>query len=269
VSARPYETLAQVYEWLIPEDLLTPAGSAAAFSPLLEPLGRSARILDCAAGTGQLAVGLADMGFRVVATDASPAMIARRRALAAEHDVDLPTLTCSWEELPAQGFEQFDAVLCVGNSLAHAPGQAARQAALTAMTSVLHDQGLCLVTSRNWEKVRKRGSGIDVAERTTERHGRPGLVIHAWTVPDSWELPHYLDVAVALLDDAPAVTTARERLTLWPFTRQTLEQDLRSAGLTQATTTYTPAADRYLVTAHKIATTDVPREPQLHRDTPE
>ena len=141
----PYDTLAQVYEWLIPDNLLTPTGSAAVFAPLLESLERSAGILDCAAGTGQLAVGLADIGFSVVATDASEAMIARTRALAAAQNVDLLALTCSWEELPAQAFEQFDAVLCVGNSLAHAPGQAAREAALAAMSSVLRDRGLFVV----------------------------------------------------------------------------------------------------------------------------
>lgn len=264
MCARPYDTLAHVYEWLIPDELLTPADSAAAFAPLLEPLERSARILDCAAGGGQLAVGLAEMGFRVVATDASAGMIARTRALAAEHNVAVPARVCSWEELPAQGIGQFDAVLCVGNSLAHAPGQPARQAALAAMASVLGDQGLLVVTSRNWEKVRNAGSGIEVAERVTERHGRPGLVIHAWTVPDSWEEAHYLDVAVALLDDPPAVLTTSERLTVWPFTAHTLEQDLRSAEFAQPSSTYTPAADRYLVTAHNIATPRAAAATELH-----
>lgn len=267
MSGRPYDKLAQVHEWLIPEDLLTPTGSATVFSPLLEPLGRSARILDCAAGTGQLAVGLAAMGFSVVATDASAAMIDRTRALAAEHNLHLPAIVCSWKELPAQRLRQFDAVLCVGNSLVHAPGRGARQTALAAMASVLRDHGLVVVTSRNWEKVRNQGSRIEVADRTIERHGTPGLVIHAWTMPDSWEQPHYLDVAVALLDDPTTVTTTCERLTLWPFTPQTLAQDLHAAGLTQTTSTYTPAADRYLVTAHKTATTRAGPQPRPHSDS--
>jgi SAM-dependent methyltransferase len=254
MCARPYDTLADVYKWLIPDELLTPAGSAAVFVPLLEDLDRSARILDCAAGTGQLAVGLAAMGFSVTATDASPAMIERTRALAAAHHVEITSLTCSWEELPGQHFEQFDAVLCVGNSLAHASGRAGRQAALPAMAGALLDHGLFIVTSRNWEQVRRRGPGIDVDHRTTERHGRSGLVIHAWTIPDTWEQPHYLDVAVALLDSLPAVTATHERLTFWPFTHQTLGQGLQAVGLTQSTSTYNPNDDRYLVTAYKTVT---------------
>ncbi|MBV9415885.1 MAG: class I SAM-dependent methyltransferase [Solirubrobacterales bacterium] len=250
--ARPYDALADVYEWLMPDDLVTPVGSAQAFSPLLEPLDRSARILDCAAGTGQLAVGLAATGFSVVATDASEGMIARTRALAAQHHVDLPAFAYRWDQLPAAGLGHFDAVLCVGNSLAHAPGRAARQAGLAAMSSMLRDQGLVVVTSRNWEQVREHGSRIEVADRLTERNGKAGLVVYAWTIPDRWEAPHQLDVAVALLHDPPAVTTTRERLTLWPFTPQILGEDLRAAGLAQAATTYTPSANRYVVTAEKI-----------------
>ena len=253
MTPRPYDTLANVYEWLTPDELLTPAGSTNLFAHVLEPLKRPARILDCAAGTGQLAVGLAATGFDVVATDASPAMTNRTRALATTHGVQLEALTCRWEELPDQEFEPFDAVLCVGNSLAHAVARAGRQAALAAIASVLRGEGLFAVTSRNWEKVRIRGSGIEIDDRTINRHGRPGLVVHAWTIPETWEEPHHLDVAVALLDNLPAVTTEHERLTLWPFTHQTLEQDLRTAGLTRSTSTYAPVAERYLVTAYKTA----------------
>ena len=251
MTARPYDTLANVYEWLTPDEVITPTGSADLFAPVLEPLKRPARILDCAAGTGQLAVGLAAIGFHVVATDASPAMISRTRALAATHGVELEALTSRWEELPDQQFEPFDAVLCVGNSLAHAVARAGRQAALAAMADVLRGQGLLVVTSRNWEVVRTRGSGIELDDRTIDRHGRPGLVVHAWTIPETWEQPHHLDVAVALLDNLPSVTTKHERLTFWPFTHQSLEQDLQAAGLTPSTSTYAAAAERYLVTAHK------------------
>ena len=77
-----YGTLAAVYDWLVPDALLAPAGSVAAFAQVVDGLGSGARVLDCAAGTGHLAVGLALRGFRVVATDASSAMIQRTRGTA-------------------------------------------------------------------------------------------------------------------------------------------------------------------------------------------
>jgi len=99
-----YGTLAEVYDFLVPDSLLTPEGSAAAFDGLVA-LDPGARVLDCAAGSGTLAVGLALRGFGVVATDASEAMVRRTRALAAARTVELPAHACAWEQLPARGWK--------------------------------------------------------------------------------------------------------------------------------------------------------------------
>jgi SAM-dependent methyltransferase len=236
-SADPYGTLAGVYDFLVPDELLTPEGSAAAFAGLLEP---GARVLDCACGTGLLAAGLAARGFVVEASDASPEMVARTRALGVEARV------CRWEDL-AGG--PYDAVLCVGNSLAHAPD---RRAALAGMARVLAPGGRLVVTSRNWERERAAGSRLEVSDRLVERAGRRGLVVRAWTVPEAWEAAHAMDLAVALLHDDGSVTPARERLVFWPFTPATLDADLRAAGFAPESSTYAEDAERYGVTARRL-----------------
>jgi SAM-dependent methyltransferase len=250
-----YDELASVYEFLVPDTLLEPEGAAAAFAPVVERLPPGARVLDCAAGTGQLAVGLALQGFEVTATDASEPMIARARALGERRGVRLQTLACSWEELGQLDLGgAFDAVFCVGNSLTHAEGTAGRQAALAAMAGVLRERGLLVLTSRNWELLRASRPGLEVADRLVERGGRGGLVIRSWTFADGWDEPHRLDVAVALpAGDEEGVATASERLVFWPFTHETLERELRSAGLEQESSSYAPDAERYLVTARRAA----------------
>ena len=135
-----------MYDWLVPEPLLTPEGSAAAFDELVAHLSPGARVLDCAAGTGQLAVGLAQRGFEVVASDASGAMVARTAELAQRHGVALEARRCPWDELPEQGWPPFEVVFCVGNSLAHA---ADRREALEGMRGVLAEGGFLVLTSRN------------------------------------------------------------------------------------------------------------------------
>jgi len=90
---------------------------------------------------------------------------------------------------------------------------------------------------------------VRVADRLIERDGRRGLAIHAWTIPAGWDEAHNVDVAVALLRADGSVTTHSERLAFWPFTHDTLDEDLRAAGLTPESTTYDPDVDRYLVTA--------------------
>jgi len=245
-----YDTLAEVYDWLVPDELLTPEGSVAAFAAVVGALRPGARVLDCACGTGQLAVGLALRGFDVVACDASSAMAARALGLARERDVGIAVAACTWEELPDRGLGDFDAVLCAGNSLTHAAGSRARRAAIAAMARMLRPGGVLVLTSRNWERVRADGSGLQVADALVERGGRRGLVIHAWTIAEGWDDPHALDVAVSLVgDDDGSVATCGERLLFWPFPADALDADLRAAGLTPWSSTYTPDAERYMVTA--------------------
>jgi SAM-dependent methyltransferase len=248
----PYDTLAGVYDWLVPDSQLTPEGNVAAFGNVVDELTPGARVLDCAAGIGQLAVGLALRGFDVAASDASSEMIERTRALAARHGAELEARRCGWKELTRQGWEEaFDAVFCVGNSLTHAAGEACRRAALAAMRAVLREGGLLVLTSRNWERLRDERPGLLVADRVTEREGSRGLVVHAWTIADAWQETHHLDVAVAVIDEAGDVTTCSERLAFWPFTHGALEADLRAAGLAPVATTYAADVERYLVTARR------------------
>jgi SAM-dependent methyltransferase len=244
-----YDGLARAYAWLVPDALLEPEGAAAAFAGVTDALAPGARVLDCACGTGQLAVGLALRGFDVSASDASRAMVDATRALAARRGVRLTARQRAWEDLDGA----FDAVFCVGNSITHAAGRERRRAALAAMAGVLADGGRLALTSRNWELVRAGGSRLEVADRLVRRDDVDGLPIHAWTIPDAWDAPHRLDVAVAFAGTDGQVRTVAESLSFWPFTHEELADDLRAAGLTVEASTYAPGVARYLVTTRRSA----------------
>lgn len=247
-----YDTIAAVYEFLVPSGLLSPRGSAEAFAQYVEP---GVRVLDCACGAGTLAVGLALGGHEVVATDSSEAMVARTQRLAAANTVPVDASVCTWDALPGRGWGgAFDVVLCVGNSLPHAVGRAGRRAALHAMAGCLREGGRLVVTSRTWEQVRADGTRLQVGERLVDRGGRRGLPIYAWTIPAGWDEPHFFDVAIALVGRDGAVQTHRERFAFWPFTEDELREDLRDAGL-EPEGAGVPAdkAGRYLVSARRLA----------------
>jgi SAM-dependent methyltransferase len=231
-----YGTLAEVYDFLVPEALLSPEGSAAAFDELLAELDPGARVLDCACGTGTLAVGLALRGFEVTASDASPEMVARTRALAAERGSALQTATRTWAELHG---EQFDAVLCVGNSLTHAGGRAGRRTALDGMRRVSRDGALLVITSRNWERPQAGGDEV------VERGGRRAAVRRIWHGGE----PPRLQINVALDDGS----IYEEQLSYWPFTHGELDEDLRAAGFEPESSTWAPDAGRYVVTSRANA----------------
>jgi SAM-dependent methyltransferase len=201
-----YNSLADLYEFLTPEALLTPEGNVAAFAPWLpEP---PARVLDCACGIGLLAAGLARAGYDAHASDISPEMVARTRTLGVQAEVR------AWEDLPPSG--DFDAILCVGNSLAHAED---RRTALRAMAAALSPGGA----------LEQRGGVEEV-----ERGGRRVTITRVWTPGRPTTL-------------ALTVAGITEVLTVWPFTVDELLDDLRDAGLVPQDTTYTPEAERYLV----------------------
>jgi SAM-dependent methyltransferase len=250
--ARSYDTLASVYDFLVPDELLDPKGSFAAFAAHARDLPAGAEVLDCACGPGHLAVGLAQAGFDVTATDASPAMTARAEALAREHGVALDTAAVPWSQLGAQGWDgRFAGVFCVGNSLTHAEGAAARRDALRNMRAVVADDGRLVLTSRNWEDVRLNGSGLSVDQRLVTRDGRRALVIYNWTIAPEWTDRHRLDVAVALLDPdgGDAVHTVAEHLGFWPFRHEELLDDLAAVGLEVESSTFAADVERYAVVA--------------------
>ncbi len=251
-----YGALSSVYEWLIGDDKSTPAQAAAVYySDVVGSLPESGRVLDCACGTGQLAVGLAGLGLDVVASDASDGMVRRTEELASEHDVSLRTLRASWDELPDHLPDAgFDLVFCVGNSLGHAEGAAGRLIALEAMSRLLNPGGRLLLTSRNWELVRSAGSRVDVRDRLIRRNERDAVVSYYWQIEPSWEQEHFLEIVVAQIESDGAVHACSERLSIWPYRYEDLVAQLRSVGLTVRSTTFDPESDGYLLVAGRDPT---------------
>ena len=107
---------------------------------LLEPVrARQGLVLELGCGSGALTRELTAAGHRVIATDASPAMLelAREYAPAAE---DIRTLALPGDPLPPA-----DAVVSVGHMLNYLPDQHAIDQALTAIARALRPGGLVAV----------------------------------------------------------------------------------------------------------------------------
>ena len=92
---------------------------------------------------------------------------------------------------------------------------------------------------------------LKVFDHVVVRDGRPGVPIYSWWVAEDWDDMHEFDVAVALIGDDGTVTTAGERLQFWPYRHETLDEDLRAAGLEPETTSYEPDVPNYVVTARR------------------
>ncbi len=105
------------------------------------------RVLDAACGSGRHAALFHEWGLHVEGADASPAMIAWCRRRYGE-TADLRWVERSYTQPPSPP-GRFDAVICVGNSLALSREQDDLAPALAAMLASLRPGGVCIVQVLN------------------------------------------------------------------------------------------------------------------------
>jgi len=143
-------------------------------------------VLDVACGTGHHAAMFHSWGLEVCGSDISPAMIARCRERFGE-PAGLRWLVRSFEDPPVVP-GVFDAVTCLGNSLALAPNPACAGRAVAAMLDALRPGGVGLVQLLNiwprpdgaldWQKtiLRQTPEGATITLKGLRRHGGRGIV---------------------------------------------------------------------------------------------
>ena len=105
---------------------------------LLAPLRRGL-VLELGCGSGALTRHLLAAGLRVIATDASPAMLGLARARLGR-DADLRKLTLPGDPLPAA-----DAIVSVGHAVSYLPDAAAIGRALISMARALRPGGVLAI----------------------------------------------------------------------------------------------------------------------------
>jgi SAM-dependent methyltransferase len=124
---------------------------------LLEPVrARSGLVVELGCGSGLLTRRLLDAGHRVVATDASPAML----ALAAETVPDAEGLAPL--VLPDDPIPTCDAIVSVGHPLSYLPDEASIDRALVAAAGALAPGGILAVDicDLEWGEARRNAPGV-------------------------------------------------------------------------------------------------------------
>ena len=98
-------------------------------------------VLEFGCGSGALTRHLLAAGLRVVATDASPDMLALARE-ALGPGADLRRLALPGDQLPGDPLPAADAIVSVGHAISYLPDAAAVDAALTALAGALRPGGV-------------------------------------------------------------------------------------------------------------------------------
>lgn len=245
-----YRSLAADYHWFFSDSDLYLGCDTPGVRAAMAGLDPGARVLDAACGIGVDAAALLRRGFDVAAADASAEMAAAARERLHNLGADRgAVVTSEWADLPAN-FEprSFDAVFCVGNSIAHARDASAMIAAFEAIRAVLAPGGSLIVDSHDWEVVRATGSHVMIEPGIVERAGLRCLRTYSWHIPENFSDPHVLEIAPIFID-GDCASLRSHPVTMWPFTRSELKRRLTAAGFESIAIDAIPGDDRYTAIA--------------------
>ena len=115
------------------------------------------RVLDVATGTGFHSIRLLKAGFDVTSADGSPEMLVQAFENAKRAGFIMRTLHADWRWLSRDVHTQYDAVICLGNSLTHLFSEQDRRKALAEFYSVLHHDGVLILDQRNYDGILDNG----------------------------------------------------------------------------------------------------------------
>ncbi len=233
-----YDALAPMFDVMTDWDARL-AGEGPFLRSQLEAAG-ARRVLDAACGSGGHALWLAQQGYAAAGTDASPVMIAlaKQKAAALGLDVAFEVANLAPPPLAGEGLgvgsgQEFDAVLCLGNSLPHLLTQADLVAALQGMAHSLRSGGLLILQNLNYDLRWQKQPRWFMAQGG-ELDGQPVLV---WRFAD-YDVPagrihfHIALFRQGAKDWAAEVHTTPQR----PLFRADLLAALAEAGFNQVQT---------------------------------
>jgi len=113
------------------------------------------RVMDTACGTGHHAIALANLGFQVSGSDLFPEMVSLADANAKAAGKQVTFRTAGFGNI-SEIFRQqaeFDAVLCLGNSLPHVDSNEDLKKTLRDFKALLRSGGMLLLQMRNFDLV--------------------------------------------------------------------------------------------------------------------
>nr|WP_280879902.1 class I SAM-dependent methyltransferase [Streptomyces pseudovenezuelae] len=198
------------------------------------------RVLDCACGIGTQAIGLARAGHRVVGSDLSPVAAARAAAEGAARGARLRVAVADMRRPPFAP-AAFDVVLCADNALPHLLTGPDVEAALAGMRRVLRDDGLLVLTVRDYAETRRSRPAAAPPQVSETSDGRT-IAFQLWHWHEDgerYDLEHF-----QLVPKGAGWAVRVRRTTYWALTRAELTHFVEAAGFVDVEW-HAPAAGGY------------------------
>ena len=201
-----YDQLAPYYHLLYPSWEASSARQSRGLAHVLSEFGvePGSNVLDAACGIGTQALGLADLGYNVTASDLSPAAVARARDEARARGLMITFTVADLRQLSQAIHGRFAAVVACDNAIPHLLSDEEIRAAFTECRRLLQPNGVLALSVRDYASIERRspdhhsygtrtvgdheytaeqiwrwdGDQYDLTLRLTDRHGAEPPVVH-------------------------------------------------------------------------------------------
>jgi SAM-dependent methyltransferase len=139
----------------------------------------SRSILDVSCGIGTQAIGLAQRGFAVTASDVCEPALARAKAEAGRRSVAIDFSLCDMRAAHAHHQRQFDVVISADNSITHVLNDDDLLLTLRQIHDCTRPGGGCLLTVRDYDK-EPRGTGLIKPYRVRAEDAQRYVIFQVW-----------------------------------------------------------------------------------------
>jgi glycine/sarcosine N-methyltransferase len=191
---------------------------------------RPEKVLDAACGTGMHVIALAQRGYAAAGADLSAGMIERAVVNATSAGVQATFQVAGFGELAGR-FSDYDALLCLGNSLPHVLSLSELAKTLVDFATCLRPGGLLLLQQRNFDAVMAQHARWMKSERARRDGEQEWLFVRFYDFdPDGLLTFNIITLArVGQGDWQQKVDSTR----LYPLRRDELVGALEAAGYQQ------------------------------------
>jgi len=223
-----YDSLAPLYHLIFGDWTASIARQANILDSLIRQTwgDEATTVLDVACGIGTQALGLAQRGYDVTASDLSPPMIARANREAAQRGLAIDFSVADMRQADAHHPRTFDVLIACDNAVPHLLSDADILKAFRAFYRCVRPGGGCLITVRDYDAVERSGTRM-IPYGVREDDGARYLIFQVWTFDSA---QYDLDMYFVRDDGDAEPTTYVFRTRYYAISPVRLEALLREAG---------------------------------------
>lgn len=150
-----YNNLATQYDKLFLDWQATTREQAEILNKIFENNGfdHTAKILDCACGIGTQSIGIATLGYNVMASDISEGELAEAEKRAKENKVKICFKQADFCALSDTFTEKYDIVIAMDNALPHMLSSSDLEAAIKSIANQIEKNGIFVASIRDYDSL--------------------------------------------------------------------------------------------------------------------